>query len=91
MNQPTNPEISFEEALQQLEGIVEQLESGDASLEEFIALYERGVSLAKFCEGKLNWAAAKIQELAANEDGTLTVREAAWLEGDGENGPGTAA
>ncbi len=82
------PEPTFEEALQQLEAVVEKLESGEASLEESIALFEQGMTLAKLCEGKLNWAAAKIQELVANEDGTLTVREATWLE-EGDEGDGT--
>lgn len=85
MSQPTNNELSFEEALRQLEAIVEKLESGEASLEESIALFEQGTALAKLCEGKLNQAAAKIQELTMGEDGTLTVREASWLE-EGNDG-----
>jgi exodeoxyribonuclease VII small subunit len=86
MDQQTNSEPSFEEALQQLEAIVEKLESGEASLEESIALFEQGTALAKLCEGKLNRAATKIQELTMSEDGTPMVREASWL---GESDDGT--
>ncbi len=88
MAQQTNNELSFEVALQQLEAIVEKLESGEASLEESIALFEQGTALAKLCEEKLNRAATKIQELTMSEDGTPTVREASWWE-EGASSDGT--
>jgi len=46
-------EMSFEDALNELEGIVGRLERGDAPLEESITIYQRGAALKAHCEGKL--------------------------------------
>ena len=46
-------DMSFEDALAELEGIVEKLERGDAQLEESITIYQRGAKLKAHCEGKL--------------------------------------
>ena len=46
--------LSFEEALSELEGIVERLERGDIDLEDSISIYERGVALKAHCESKLS-------------------------------------
>ena len=56
-------EASFEEAQRELEGIVQRLESGEASLDEAIALWERGEVLYKLCAGKLDAAQGRIEEL----------------------------
>jgi exodeoxyribonuclease VII small subunit len=56
-------EPSFEEAQRELEGIVQRLESGEASLDEAIALWERGEELYKLCAGKLDSAQGRIEEL----------------------------
>jgi exodeoxyribonuclease VII small subunit len=58
-----SPEPSFEEARQELEGIVAQLESGQASLEDSVALWERGEELYRVCVAKLDAAQGKIEEL----------------------------
>jgi exodeoxyribonuclease VII small subunit len=55
---------TFEEAQRELEKIVERLEGGQASLDEAIALWERGEDLYKLCVGKLDAAQGKIEELA---------------------------
>ncbi len=58
-------EPSFEEARKELEHIVAQLESGQASLEDAVALWERGEALYRLCLGKLDSAEGKIEELGA--------------------------
>ena len=58
-------EQTFEQAQAELELIVERLEQGQASLDEAIALWERGEQLYKLCVGKLDSAQGKIEELAA--------------------------
>jgi exodeoxyribonuclease VII small subunit len=57
-------EPSFEEAQRELEGIVERLESGQASLDEAITLWERGEELYRLCSTRLDTAQGKIEELA---------------------------
>jgi exodeoxyribonuclease VII small subunit len=58
------PELSFEAAQRELDAIVERLERGEASLDETIALYERGKELYRLCAEKLEAAHGKIEELA---------------------------
>jgi exodeoxyribonuclease VII small subunit len=57
-------EATFEAAQRELEQIVERLERGDASLDEAIALWQRGEQLYRFCRGKLDAAEGEIEELA---------------------------
>ena len=56
-------EISYEKAFAEMQGIVEQLEGGTTTLEEAMALYERGQELAKICTEMLNRAELRIREL----------------------------
>jgi exodeoxyribonuclease VII small subunit len=57
-------EQSFEQAQKELEDIVRRLEAGEASLDEAIALWQRGEELYRFCLGKLDAAQGEIEELA---------------------------
>ena len=57
-------EPSFEEAQKELETIVQRLESGEASLDEAITLWERGEELYRVCSAKLDAAQGRIEELA---------------------------
>ena len=57
-------EQTFEEAQRELESIVQRLESGDASLDEAITLWERGEELYRVCSAKLDAAHGRIEELA---------------------------
>ena len=57
-------ELTFEEAQRELESIVQRLESGDASLDEAITLWERGEELYRVCSAKLDAAHGRIEELA---------------------------
>lgn len=61
--------LSFEAALQRLEAIVRQLESGDAPLEDSIRLYAEAQKLRTHCEGKLSAAEARIAELQLDAEG----------------------
>ncbi len=65
-------DMSFEEALQELEQVVGQLERGDVALEASIALYERGAELKKRCETKLKEAEEKVAALTLDGDGVPT-------------------
>jgi exodeoxyribonuclease VII small subunit len=60
MTEPT----TFEEAQTELEQIVSRLEQGQASLDEALALWERGEHLYAFCRAKLDAAQGKVEELA---------------------------
>lgn len=57
-------EPSFEDAQKELEGIVERLERGQPSLDEAIALWERGEALLGLCLARLDAAHGRIEELA---------------------------
>lgn len=60
-------EMSFEEAMAALEGVVTQLERGEVALEQSIALYERGAQLKAHCAAKLAEAEAKVEMIRAAE------------------------
>jgi exodeoxyribonuclease VII small subunit len=55
---------TFEDAQKELEQIVRRLEAGEASLDEAIALWQRGEELYRLCLGKLDAAQGEIEELA---------------------------
>ncbi|MET3589350.1 exodeoxyribonuclease VII small subunit [Bartonella silvatica] len=61
--------LSFEEALKQLEAIVENLERGDVPLEQSIDIYERGEALKKHCEILLKAAEAKVEKIQLSDKG----------------------
>jgi len=61
--------LSFEQALAELERIVQQLESGEVELEKSIQIYERGADLRAHCEGKLKTAELKVEKIVRGEDG----------------------
>ena len=63
-------EIDFEKALEQLEGIVEDLESGDLSLETSLKSFEKGIKLARQCQEQLSKAELQVQKLI-EENGEL--------------------
>lgn len=62
-------DLSFEEALKQLEAIVRQLESGDVPLDESITLYAKGDALRRRCEERLKAAQARIEKISLGADG----------------------
>lgn len=70
--------LSFEKALAELEEIVQKLESGQAALEESIALYERGAALKAHCAAKLKSAQEKIDKIVVGEDGKPRTEPASF-------------
>ena len=78
----TDPEIeamSFEDAMKELEATVGKLEHGDATLEESIALYERGAKLRAHCDSRLRQAEERVEKITMAADGepqgTVPVEE----------------
>ncbi|MBP1999445.1 exodeoxyribonuclease VII small subunit [Paenibacillus shirakamiensis] len=67
------PEINFEEAMNQLEDIVSQLEHGDVPLEKAIDLFQRGMQLSQLCSHKLEQVERKI-EMITLEDGEIVKK-----------------
>ena len=72
----------FETALAELDALVKKLEEGELSLEESLALYERGVQLSRFCHSRLDDAERRIEILS--ERGELKPAPPA-LSGDDPN------
>ncbi|MCP5086920.1 MAG: exodeoxyribonuclease VII small subunit [Rhodobacteraceae bacterium] len=62
-------EMSFEEAMAELESVVGRLESSQVALDDSIKLYERGASLKKHCEAKLKQAEEKVAQITLSPDG----------------------
>jgi exodeoxyribonuclease VII small subunit len=58
-------EMTYEEALKELEGIIQSLEGNSGTLEELISLFERGQVLGKHCQVLLDKAELRIQTLSA--------------------------
>ncbi len=65
--------MSFEDALAELDGIVQSLESGQADLDDAIRAYERGTALKTHCEKKLAEAKAKIEKIVIAPGGAVGV------------------
>lgn len=59
-------ELTFEAALKELESTVSRLEMGDLSLDEALALYERGQKLAAHCARQLETARLRVEQLSAD-------------------------
>lgn len=68
-------EIPFEKAIEKLEKIVADLESGEVSLEEALKKYEEGVKLSQICQERLSQAEKKIEILSRGLDGSLVRKD----------------
>ncbi len=64
-------DISFEQALKELEALVEKLESGELPLEESLRCFEEGVARAAVCQKRLRQAEARIEQLLRDDEGNL--------------------
>jgi exodeoxyribonuclease VII small subunit len=62
-------EMSFEQAMAELETVVSQLESSQVALDQSIKLYERGAELKKHCEAKLKEAEEKVAQITLDPEG----------------------
>jgi exodeoxyribonuclease VII small subunit len=65
--------LTFEQALKQLEEIVQRLEKGQVDLEDSIAIYERGTALKAHCEAKLRDAEARIEKIVIGPGGAAST------------------
>jgi len=75
MSSKTKPaELNFEKAMDRLETIVEQMESGKLPLEDLIVRYEEGMNLVKVCQDRLTKAEQKIEIIARNNAGKPSVK-----------------
>jgi exodeoxyribonuclease VII small subunit len=69
MTEKAVQDMSFEEAMAELERVVGQLESGNVELEKSIALYERGSALKAHCEARLKAAEEKVAQITLDANG----------------------
>src|SRR5215467_11204973 len=67
--------LNFESAMDRLEKIVEQMESGKLPLEDLIVRYEEGMNLVKVCQDRLTNAEQKIEIIARNSAGKAIVKD----------------
>ena len=68
-------ELSFEEALSQLEAIVEKLESGTVDLDKAVDAYARGMLLKKHCQARLEEARLKVEKIKVPENGVAATAQ----------------
>ena len=80
MTTEATEELSFEEALTQLETLVRELESGRIKLDNAVAAYERAVNLKKLCEAKLKAAQLKIEKIEISPEGEIKLAELDKIE-----------
>ena len=62
-------DVSFEDAMKRLDEIVMQMEQGNATLDESLAMFEEGTALVNFCSKKLDDAELKVVRLMKGDDG----------------------
>ena len=67
MNDGSLDKMSFEDAMKELEKLVDSLDKGDVSLDEAITAYDRGSQLKEYCEKKLNEAKMKIETIQTSD------------------------
>lgn len=72
--EPAGDETKFEDAMAELEDVVERLEGGDIALEASLAAFERGVALVRQLHGRLDAVQARIEELTRNERGEIVTK-----------------
>jgi exodeoxyribonuclease VII small subunit len=68
MAEPDRP-YDFEAALEELEALVERMETGDLTLEESLAAFERGVALTRQCQNALREAELRVKALTEDDEG----------------------
>jgi exodeoxyribonuclease VII small subunit len=73
MNEKTQELPDFEKALAELESLVEQLESGDLSLDQSLQQFKRGVELTRHCQGVLEQAQQTVEQLLDPADAGSAV------------------
>ena len=73
MNEKSTQKPDFEQALSDLENLVEQLESGELSLDQSLKQFKRGVELTRHCQGILEQAQQIVEQLIEANDESSAV------------------
>ena len=79
MNDGSLDKMSFEDAMKELEKLVDSLDKGDVSLDEAITAYDRGSQLKEFCEKKLNEAKMKIETIQSSDKEDVVIDQLASI------------
>jgi exodeoxyribonuclease VII small subunit len=66
-------EIKFEKAIQRLEKIVDDLETGELDIDKSLEIFEEGIKMSRVCSKKLSEAEAKIEKLTRDQKGELVA------------------
>ena len=74
-NENNSEPIVFEDALAEIDAIVEKLESGEIALDNSLEMFQRGMQLVDFCSKKLNDVEEKLKVLLEGADGEFSIRE----------------
>ena len=74
--------MTFEEAMKELERLVDSLDKGDVSLDEAIAAYDRGSQLKDHCQKKLNEAKMKVETIQSSGDSKVIPNKLTSLDPD---------
>jgi len=77
-----NTQLSFEDALERLESLVDSMEHGEVPLAELLSKYEEGTKLLKVCEARLKDAELKIEKLKKQKDGSVSFETFEPARGD---------
>ena len=73
MNEKSKKDVGFEQALGDLEALVEQLESGELSLDQSLKQFKRGVELTRHCQGVLDQAQQVVEQLVEPDDESSAI------------------
>lgn len=73
-------ELGFEKSLERLEIIVEDLESGELTLDDSLKLFKEGVELSKYCATKLNLVQQEVKQVVLDNKGEFTLETFAGEE-----------
>ena len=80
MNDGSLNKMSFEDAMKELEKLVDSLDRGDVSLDEAITAYDRGSQLKEYCEKKLNEAKMKIETIQSSDKEDIIVDQLTTMD-----------
>jgi len=78
------PKLNFEEAMKKLEKIVEDLESGELSLEDSVESFEKGIELSKLCKKKLESAEDRVKKIVEKTGGDFGLELFEEPEGESD-------
>tara|TARA_B100001027_G_scaffold209558_1_gene175820 strand:- start:286 stop:534 length:249 start_codon:yes stop_codon:yes gene_type:complete len=74
--------LTFEEAMKELEKLVDNLDKGDVSLDDAIAAYDRGSQLKDYCQNKLHEAKMKVETIQSTDNIDTTSEKSSPFKPD---------